>query len=88
MNPLPKLRIGQGVDVHAFTEGDHVVLSRQQPLPRCCDNIVRHLLFVKCDVVAKEPEPVLVVVGGNWANLDLHGASVDVSHGVASPDQV
>jgi len=31
MNPvihsLPKLRIGQGVDVHAFTAGDHVVLG-------------------------------------------------------------
>ncbi|MDD2893582.1 MAG: 2-C-methyl-D-erythritol 2,4-cyclodiphosphate synthase [Halothiobacillaceae bacterium] len=27
MSSLPKLRIGQGVDVHAFTTGDHVVLG-------------------------------------------------------------
>jgi 2-C-methyl-D-erythritol 2,4-cyclodiphosphate synthase len=27
VNPMPKIRIGQGVDVHAFTKGDHVVLG-------------------------------------------------------------
>jgi len=27
VNPMPKIRIGQGVDVHAFTNGDHVVLG-------------------------------------------------------------
>lgn len=27
MSLLPKLRIGQGVDVHAFASGDHVVLG-------------------------------------------------------------
>lgn len=27
MSTLPALRIGQGVDVHAFTAGDHVVLG-------------------------------------------------------------
>jgi len=27
MNPIPQMRIGQGVDVHAFTTGDHVVLG-------------------------------------------------------------
>lgn len=27
MNELPKIRIGQGLDVHAFGEGDHVMLG-------------------------------------------------------------
>lgn len=27
MTSLPNLRIGQGIDVHAFTEGDHVMLG-------------------------------------------------------------
>lgn len=27
MSDLPKIRIGQGIDVHAFGEGDHVVLG-------------------------------------------------------------
>jgi len=27
VSPMPKMRIGQGVDVHAFTKGDHVVLG-------------------------------------------------------------
>ncbi len=27
VNLMPKIRIGQGVDVHAFTKGDHVVLG-------------------------------------------------------------
>ncbi len=38
------------------------------------------------DVIAYLPPGV--EVGSDRANLDLHGAGVDVSHGVASPDQV
>ncbi len=54
MSGLAKLRIGQGVDVHAFTEGDHVVLGgvriphRQSLLAHSDGDVLIHAL---CDAL-------------------------------------